>query len=189
MSRESGCCPGLVPQPPPLPSSPPRVPGHLHSPECAGHALCREHAALQHLCAAASAGCGPGWMHTPIHPSLCTAQTSHAVGRAAQRSAVTEKACVPLSWRGLPFRRQTAQRVCGWEGVFPNTASATTSFVLHSGCFCSTENYHHSFPSPPREKEHPAAEEAGCSHSHSQCYEQWHSSHKQPLKMLCEPHT
>lgn len=129
--------------------------GLLRSPACAGHALCRERAALQHLTPFACAGSGRS-------PTLggCT----HLFIFALQDRRVTPYAeLLGISQLGrkpacrfcggdsrLVGRRR--QRVCGWEGVFPNTASATTSFVLQSGCFCNREKYHHGFPPPPSKK-------------------------------------
>lgn len=152
------------------------------------HDLCSECTAPQHLHTMVSAGSGRS-----LVPGGCTylfifgyrTDMSHRM-----LLSILQLRRKPVCWFGggdshLVGRQY--QRVCGWEGVFPNTASATTGFVLQLGCLCNMENYHYVSLHPPRNK-HFTAEEAGCKCSHNRCCEKWHSSHKQPLRMLCEPH-
>lgn len=133
------------------------------------------------------------WPWVGVHTDLSshTGQTSHAICRAARRFAATEKACVLVLWRGLPFSRQTAP-----EGLWVGRCLSKHSLSHHQLCLAVRVFLQYgeltpwlpSTPPPPPKKEHSTAEEAGCERSRNGCYEKWHSSHKQPLKMLHEPH-
>lgn len=103
----------------------------LSPPRRAGHAPCRERPALQHPLRGAA------------RPSVRAAGHTDFVTR---RSAAAERACVP-GWRGeTPVRKADGSRGFVGGKVSPNTASAATSSVLQSGCFCNMENYHHGSP-------------------------------------------
>lgn len=129
------------------------------------------------------------WVGVRTDLSSRTGQTSHAVCRAPWRFAATEKACVLVLWRGLPFSRQTAP-----EGLWVGRCLSKHSLSHHQLCLAVRVFLQYGeltpwLPSPPPpKKEHSTAKEAGCERSCNGCYEKWHSSHKQPLKMLHEPH-
>lgn len=108
------------------------------------HALCRERTALQHPHTIISVG-------SSLSLVLGGCRYLFVFGYRTDMShrmllSVLQLWRKSVCWFGggdshLVGRR--CQRVCGWEGVFPNTASTTTSFVLQLGCLCNMENYHH----------------------------------------------
>lgn len=90
-------------------------------------------------------------------------------------------------WRGLPFSRQMVP-----AGLWVGRCLSKHSLNHHQLCLAVGVSLQYGklsscLPPTPR-NEHLTAEEAGCKCSHNRCCEKWHSSHKQPLKMLCEPH-
>ena len=69
------------------------------------------------------------WVGARTYLSSRTGQTRHAVCRAARRFAATEKACVPVLWRGFPFSKQTAP-----EGLWVGRCLSKHSLSHHQLC-------------------------------------------------------